>query len=289
MDQLQEQMDECEIVQAAYPGSSLCDHGIFELFVQDSGADELHVITKPVTLQIPLKNGALLLAFDIPRGYPMEVLRVSILSSRDLSREEEDTLNSTFRETASTAASRSDPSVFDILQGAEAFLDASALATTEKAVVSPQTTSAPIIIGRRLIYSHHIIATQKRAAVRDNAAELRLSGFVKHGWPGVIVVEGAEDDAEEYVRRLKRFKWQHLEVRGEETVNASSFEAGIMEATVSAQETPRITMDTLRRLPLGFYELGDGPRALGDAGDRCREAGLGPLFDTLFIGCRGSS
>jgi len=32
--------------------------------------------------------------------------------------------------------------------------------------------------------------------------------FSKPGFPGVVIVEGAEEDAAEYVARLKQLRWQ---------------------------------------------------------------------------------
>jgi len=116
------------------------------------------------------------------------------------------------------------------------------------------------ILGRRLIYSHHIINEQKRADVIHWAAELRLGGFSKYGWPGVVVVEGAECDCKEYLKRLKQHRWQYLTVKGEETVSG---EAGGR-------------VDQLRRLPMGFEEL--GPDGLGEIAARCKESGLEAFY-----------
>ncbi|CAN0041854.1 unnamed protein product [Scytosiphon promiscuus] len=122
-----------------------------------------------------------------------------------------------------------------------------------------------VFLGRRLIYSHHIIATQKRTGIIKGARELRLGGFSKVGWPGVIVVEGEEASCEEFVGMLRGWRWKHLAVRGEETVPIPDGR----------------TLDQQRLLPLPLEELGEkeGVSALAK---RCREAGLGDLFSTLL-------
>ena len=56
------------------------------------------------------------------------------------------------------------------------------------------------VLGRRLIYFHHIIANGKRQAVQEWAVQLRLGGYAKIGWPGIVVVEGPEACCQEYVR-----------------------------------------------------------------------------------------
>lgn len=41
--------------------------------------------------------------------------------------------------------------------------------------------------------------------------------FLLCSYPGVIVVEGEESDADEFVRRIKALQWQALQVRCEES------------------------------------------------------------------------
>eukprot|EP00903_Cladosiphon_okamuranus_P014881 g13780.t1 len=125
--------------------------------------------------------------------------------------------------------------------------------------------AAAVFLGRRLIYSHHIIATQKRTGIVKAARELGLGGFSKVGWPGVIVIEGEESSCEDFVGTLRGWRWKHLAVRGEEKVRLSGGR----------------TLDQERLLPLPLEELGEreGVSALAA---RCREAGLGELFSTLL-------
>jgi hypothetical protein len=293
-------MNECTIIQAAYPECTWDDHGLFQLLEElEDCADQPEIEqTQPVTLQVPLSNGQLVLRIELSEGYPETPLVVSS-SADNLSRSEVDQLHVILRETADEAASQAEPGIFDTLQAAEDFLQTLAAAKEvrnhEKAQESPAT---PILLGRRLIYSHHIIAQQKRAAIRENAADLKLGGFVKHGWPGLIVVEGSEENAAEFVRRLKRYQWQHLEVRGDETVEAAPNDVETRGDGESPVEPPaaaatqpvfEAAIDALRSFPVKFEELGDGPHALTTAGDRCREAGLAAFFETFFRGCKAAN
>ena len=74
------------------------------------------------------------------------------------------------------------------------------------------------VLGRRILFSHHIIADSKRSAVCNWAAELKLCGFSKIGWPGLILVEGDEENCKIYVQSLQRLRWKMLVVRGEQQV-----------------------------------------------------------------------
>ncbi|KAG8628766.1 hypothetical protein KVT40_002631 [Elsinoe batatas] len=68
-----------------------------------------------------------------------------------------------------------------------------------------------------LLWSHHLLATSKRKDILSWARELHLSGFSRPGYPGAIVIEGEDDNVDEFERRIKALRWQALQVRGEET------------------------------------------------------------------------
>lgn len=69
-------------------------------------------------------------------------------------------------------------------------------------------------VGRRLIWSHHIKSTTKKKQIVAWASELKLSGYCKPGYPGIILVEGLEDNVSEYLQRLRRLTWKALVVKG---------------------------------------------------------------------------
>ncbi len=124
-----------------------------------------------------------------------------------------------------------------------------------------QDSKAKSIIGRRIIYSHHIIANSKRKALSELATQYKLGGFAKIGWPGIILIEGDEFGCQRFVDEIKSMRWQHLSVRAEEQ---SEFPEG---------ETD---IDPYRKLPKRFEELGEDD--MSTLASRCREAGLEHLF-----------
>ncbi|SCZ90508.1 BZ3500_MvSof-1268-A1-R1_Chr1-3g02032 [Microbotryum saponariae] len=66
-----------------------------------------------------------------------------------------------------------------------------------------------------LLWSHHLLATGKRKKIVQWSTELGLWGISKPGYPGVIIVEGLEADADEFVHRIKQLNWKALQVRCE--------------------------------------------------------------------------
>jgi hypothetical protein len=126
-----------------------------------------------------------------------------------------------------------------------------------EAVLSKERT-----IGRRCVYFHHIWCTYKRRAIANWSRALRISGFCKIGYPGVLVVEGPECGVAELVRLLQRCRWKLMVVRGEEAETAAA--GG--------------DVDALRHIPRahGVVEMCDA----SDIAERCRAADLEALFLT---------
>jgi hypothetical protein len=77
--------------------------------------------------------------------------------------------------------------------------------------------TARVVLGRRVIYSHHISSPAKQKDIRKVAAELELGGYAKVGKPGVIVIEGAEEACRQYCPRLVALGWKFQQEVGEET------------------------------------------------------------------------
>eukprot|EP00873_Tetraselmis_striata_P015851 jgi/Tetstr1/436115/TSEL_024962.t1 len=136
-------------------------------------------------------------------------------------------------------------------------------------------------LSRCVIWFHHIKSLTKRKSIVEWARTLRLGGFCKPGFPGVIVVEGEESDVAEYVRLIKSLRWQvnpplpvipeadlAMGVRAEEG-EALACQGGGTEAT-------RDALAAARKLPAAFQELAES--GMSELGQACRDAGLEQLF-----------
>lgn len=137
------------------------------------------------------------------------------------------------------------------------------LAKTTSDPTSCNSVQHATILGRRCIYSHHIIANSKRKALASLASEYKLGGYVKIGWPGVIIVEGSEDSCQAFVDEIKTWRWQHLSIRVEEQKQLDS----------------KDSIESSRQLPQTFFELGEDDMSV--LARYCREAGL----EHMFLSC----
>ena len=70
-----------------------------------------------------------------------------------------------------------------------------------------------------LLTSHHLISPQKRRSLQQWSSDLRISGFAKVGYPGIIYAEGAQDNVREFVANVKAMQWLALRVRFVEHVD----------------------------------------------------------------------
>ena len=148
----------------------------------------------------------------------------------------------------------------------------------------------PDALARRLIWFHHIKAPSKRRDAVAWARELRLGGFSKPGYPGVVVVEGRREDCEEYVARLKSLSWKAMSVRlaedegedvgagkGSEGVAGGGGSEGVAGGGGSEGVGPGRGS---RRLPATFEELPEN--GLGALGEALRAGGLEHLLEAAL-------
>jgi Protein of unknown function (DUF1115) len=120
------------------------------------------------------------------------------------------------------------------------------------------STGTSICFGRRLIYSHHIIAKSKRGDIHTLAGHYKLTGYMKVGWPGLILIEGAEHDCLAFYDAIRRWSWKFLVVRGEQ-----QFEVREVESNRKFDK---------------FVETDD----MSQLAQHCREVGLEALFRTAM-------
>ena len=148
----------------------------------------------------------------------------------------------------------------------DAAREAAARVAETRASADRRASPDPDALARRLIWFHHIKAPSKRRDAVAWARELRLGGFSKPGYPGVVVVEEGED-CEEYVARLKSLSWKAMSVRLAEDEGEDVGAGGGPEGVAGGGGSEGVGPSRgSRRLPATFEELPEnGLGALGEA------------------------
>ena len=172
----------------------------------------------------------------------------------------------------------------------DAAREAAARVAETRASADRRASPDPDALARRLIWFHHIKAPSKRRDAVAWARELRLGGFSKPGYPGVVVVEGRREDCEEYVARLKSLSWKAMSVRlaedegeevgaggGPEGVAGGGGSEGVAGGGGSEGVGPGRGS---RRLPATFEELPEN--GLGALGEALRAGGLEHLLEAAL-------
>lgn len=204
----QTQLNELEVIQSMYPTS--------DDFQRLTSEEHFRQIQENMTLNDGLSIRFLIqeidhltLEFEMPLRYPEESLHVHV-SQPYLQKECCQELQRVANETAERS------------KGGEAVLDVIGVVVGKfqemkahqkehdedeaQAQAASVPTAAPVL-GRRLLWFHHIKSPKKKRSIVEWARELGLQGMAKPGYPGILFVEGEESNCAEYVHRLKRLRW----------------------------------------------------------------------------------
>lgn len=174
-----------------------------------------------------------LLGFRLPMGYP-EISPAFVTSlqtsPQQLHRNVIDEINRSLNERAKTLLGSE--AVMDLVEDAKNMclekhverIEQNQLEEAIDQVQQPQT------LGRRWIWVHHITKSDRISSILNEAREHNLTGILKHGYPGVVLIEGTTQNCDKFVKWIKADKsteggfgrnWGH-HVRGEITVDARS-------------------------------------------------------------------
>ncbi|KAF5836965.1 hypothetical protein DUNSADRAFT_5194 [Dunaliella salina] len=199
--------------------------------------------------------------------------------------------------------------VQELKDAAQQLLDAGAVSTEDAATQQQKQNDAeacvaaaahPKTLTRRVccLWFHHIKNLYKRKVILEWARELQLGGASKPGYPGVVLVEGAVEDVQEYVGRLRSLQWKAMQVRAEEDDEIGPDGQGQQGDGASAQPNSTSSLKeaecnscskgkkvqaahagqecSWRRLPLPLTELPEN--ALGELGAMCKALDLAHIF-----------
>ncbi|CAD6891760.1 unnamed protein product [Tilletia controversa] len=83
----------------------------------------------------------------------------------------------------------------------------------ESASAAPPSFEAECKMTRCIFWSHHLKSTTKKKNIRAWCSELRVWGITRPGYPAFLLFEGAEEDVDEMIRRIKDQNWHALSLR----------------------------------------------------------------------------
>jgi hypothetical protein len=209
----------------------------------------------------------------MPAGYPISkalVLSIIPSSSSDddkvLTKPQHQEVNNELSQKASELIGQE--SVMELVQELKDMVVASNKKNNDTA--SSSNANEIATLGRRWIWVHHITDSGRKKSIIQEAQALDLGGFLKAGYPGVVVVEGETRVCDEFVAWIKGNKsrpggfgrnWGH-HVRGELTIEE-------------------------RRLPVPFEQIPDDDLAV--LSEACKNANVEGEFKEYVMQHKGSN
>ncbi|KAJ6606801.1 hypothetical protein B0H10DRAFT_1819474 [Mycena sp. CBHHK59/15] len=125
--------------------------------------------------------------------------------------------------------------------------------------VKTATTPGPRF--HALFTSHHLISPKKRRSLQQWSGSLKVSGFAKIGYPGVIYAQGEQSSVEEFVANVKAMQWLALRLRFMELLPEGGNEAQAAEGWSEYEKVGEV-VEAMRRLGREDWilEMGVGSR-----------------------------
>lgn len=131
-------------------------------------------------------------------------------------------------------------------------------------------------ICRTLLYSHHNVDDDKVQLIQETASELKIGGFIKGGKPGLIVVEGLEEDCDAFLNALaKQHRNQRKSPPGRNGQKDSATFAAAGKVISQAD-----TIEEGRAFPKDLTQL-DNEGGLDELKALCASTGLLDLIDEV--------
>ncbi|XP_031630095.1 RWD domain-containing protein 2A [Contarinia nasturtii] len=228
---IQDQCDEVEMLQSIFCNAGemkIADHSILaDMFdYLDKKSDRLtqkldYTITIPISSQV---GQTLELQFEFPHMYPsLEQPYITVRTTlntpnkmhieNEIKRQIGDYIDG-------GDVDKSTVYVYPIVVWLQDNVDAIIGNATKVQTPTAQdkvNADLPVEMERLWIYSHHLKSTQKRQDILKLAKELDLTGFSKPGKPGIICVEGAKENTQEFWKIIRQWAWQRITLRLSET------------------------------------------------------------------------
>ncbi|EFJ06957.1 hypothetical protein SELMODRAFT_448622 [Selaginella moellendorffii] len=195
---LQRQLDEVEALRSIYSGQ-----GEFETGYGGSVSFTVHLkLLESLSIQ-----------FTFPDDYPeSQAVAVNVRCHGSVARDQLDSLNRAAASVAEGALGQE--STLLVLQKVQdlAWRISESDQTTQSSNASSMS-GASQLLKRKLFWFHHIKSTRKRKCIVEWGKELRVGGYCKPGFPGILIIEAEDTNITEYVKRVRHLRWQAMNLR----------------------------------------------------------------------------
>ena len=250
------------------------------------------------------------LRYRLPSGYP-EYSSAVVTSIRmvSLTRSTTDEIARTVNEKADALLGTE--SIMDLIEDAKELLfdhhcrnlSSSSSSTDLAGGGKPNTDDSSAMTdeccyyGRRWIWVHHITSSDRRKSIVREARELNLTGILKHGYPGVVLVEGLVSSCDEFVMWIKGNKsrpggfgrnWGH-HVRGEINFNfddeplLAKPTTPEMKTTMKMKMTEPLLLMTTKIMTMTMTTTFEEIEDLSVMARSCKEMGLEDEFKEFVM------
>lgn len=230
---LQKQLDELTMLQSIYcnPGElQLQDHSTIVDMTEFLNGKSPQINSKlafTVSIVTEGRRNKVQINIDLPHLYPGVESAVVVVRSGDFGQGQQKAIKVLVEQYIATECDNSDTYIFQVVSWIQDQLDTFYALTGAKdpdetksqdSGIDLKQSSDPATIEyeRLWIYSHHIKSKTKRQNIIKEARNLRLTGFLRPGKPGIICVEGLKGDTQEFWRIIKQWQWHKIQVRHSE-------------------------------------------------------------------------
>lgn len=157
------------------------------------------------TVNLLLDNSKFELCVNLPHEYPIVEPDIYVRNHKQ-NRTQHAQINKDLSEYVS-GLERGEPCIFSAISWLQ---DNAQQYVNNEEDGTPQKISKSDNLVRYWIYSHHIYSKTKRREISNLASVLHLTGFCMPGKPGIICVEGAESDCNEWWQTIKSMNWKRI-------------------------------------------------------------------------------
>ncbi|EDV98108.1 RWD domain-containing protein 2B [Drosophila grimshawi] len=228
---LRQQLEELELLESIYYGPrelQLLDASVvadFNEFVRSESQTPLRShLEYIIKLSLPCKS-SVDVRVELPHLYPLlELARISVHSALLDKANTEHLKQQIENYLAKQRSDPGEPYIYQLLIWLQEQIETLLLRPASELPAVPEEQPKVVQLERLWIYSHHIKSSSKRQELIRQARQLQLSGFSRPGKPGIICVEGEQEQVQEYWRSIRALRWQKISLVRTELCRKRRFE-----------------------------------------------------------------